>query len=1183
MRLCAAYLSQAVIHEIDHSADNDQREFLMECAKRLGTFSCRINGLPESGSNSIASVLVNLMERGNPTSTSPYVEHILSLRLGLTELSDRKDQIQYRFTAAARTHPAFQNSLERSLVPIVSDTNENPEPDYGIQWEQSEREFLLTTLEKAVGRTSATVLQQLAEPQRPFETMLEPAQRAAFEKEKRRVDFAFDLPDNGKSKRFVIEIDGAQYHSEKIDEKRDAALRHSGWQVVRIPTTELDHLPENHIQQLNLILSHKYALLAQQNVHQPYLSDTFIRKLFQLVLVPLGVARIQRTLLEFVLRGVLSWDAEQWRIAIYEPDLSCGWLAIADFIDFASTLCRLAGQSHFPQIDLTIIRKSGEELELTKPPETLPFSCHVIDEREATALSPVDVLIAHSIMARFGWLGLPDEITRLAENETIAVLRSTQSCAEPPVILCDQPILYQDETLDDNDLRYMVQYVFRKQDFREGQLRIIRRALMRQDVIGLLPTGGGKSICYQLATLLQPGITLVVDPIKSLMHDQYDNLLRAGIDRTTYINSTLTTEERKQRQIEMAQRRYQFVFISPERLSIEDFQQHLHVMRAANVFIYGVVDEAHCVSEWGHEFRTAYLRLADNLRKWLASENHRLTILALTGTASYDVLADIQRDLNIDTEEAIVQPDSLERRELEFHVIPVDVRGKISHIQDEKKQKEIVGYAKQHRLVTLMADLSGYFGDTPFPDADFKALNGEETFSGLVFCPYARRGLPLGVEPVRNRLVKDFAELEAISDFYASTNDDLANQELDQRLRKVQLKFKQDKLALLVATKAFGMGIDKPNIRYTIHVNIPSSVESFYQEAGRAGRDRQPARCFILLAQGDGWQDKSINDYFHGIAFKGIDKDRAALRCILHGEGTSLYEHLQRLKLNEKTSLALPFEDKAVNRDEQDTAKAVYRLSIIGVISDYTVDYRNKLYNLTVCKLAEEGYIRALQQYIARYMSPADAAAVPEEVLRRTEATVTEKCLSYLLEFVYNKIAAKRREAMEVMQSAAEAGINDKAAFAERINNYFNSSFLPELRKFRQEYSIETVWSFIDQIEKAEIDRIDRAKHLRGACDRLLPENPDNAAFYLLRAYVGLVLSTTAREIERDFQSGWNLFGERMSRIEIGRHMTRYYRHVCVMNPVEGAIELQQLMLQWHAAWLKEFNMQHFEGAFSDE
>src|SRR5690606_3628891 len=145
----------------------------------------------------------------------------------------------------------------------------------------------------------------------------------------------------------------------------------------------------------------------------------------------------------------------------------------------------------------------------------------------------------------------------------------------------------------------------------------------------------------------------------------------------------------------------------------------------------------------------------------------------------------------------------------------------------DKEQKRIVGDAKQHKLVALMKDLPRHFSDTPFSDADFQVLRGEETFSGLVFCPFARGRLPFGVQPVRNRLIRAFPSLEAISDWYASrtedTPDDAVRPEDELRLREVQNKFKRNQLALLVATKAFGMGIDKPNIRYTIHFNIPSS------------------------------------------------------------------------------------------------------------------------------------------------------------------------------------------------------------------------------------------------------------------------------------------------------------------------------------------------------------------------
>ena len=196
-------------------------------------------------------------------------------------------------------------------------------------------------------------------------------------------------------------------------------------------------------------------------------------------------------------------------------------------------------------------------------------------------------------------------------------------------------------------LEYFLQLIFRKESFRAGQLPILTRALRNKSVIGLLPTGGGKSLTYQLAAMLQPGITIVIDPLRSLMLDQYEGLLANGIDTCTYINSSIDKEEREQREFRLEQAQCQIVFLSPERLCIYTFRKRLQNMHEAKVyFAYGVIDEVHCVSEWGQDFRFSYLHLGRNLYQFVRAKEGEVTLFGLTATASFDVLADVERELS---------------------------------------------------------------------------------------------------------------------------------------------------------------------------------------------------------------------------------------------------------------------------------------------------------------------------------------------------------------------------------------------------------------------------------------------------------------------------------------------------------------------------------------------------------
>lgn len=230
-------------------------------------------------------------------------------------------------------------------------------------------------------------------------------------------------------------------------------------------------------------------------------------------------------------------------------------------------------------------------------------------------------------------------------------------------------------------LRFFLQLLFRKQDFRSGQLPILNRAMQKKGVIGLLPTGGGKSLTYQLAAMLQPGVTVVIDPLKSLMQDQYDGLLSAGIDCCTFINSELSREQKLVNETKMETSQVLFTFMSPERLCIYEFRERLQNMQNVNVyFSYGVIDEVHCVSEWGQDFRFSYLHLGRNLYSFLHGKgDEHISLFGLTATASFDVLSDVERELTgngaftLDPE-AIVRYENSNRLELQYKIEKVEIQ-----------------------------------------------------------------------------------------------------------------------------------------------------------------------------------------------------------------------------------------------------------------------------------------------------------------------------------------------------------------------------------------------------------------------------------------------------------------------------------------------------------------------------
>ena len=470
-------------------------------------------------------------------------------------------------------------------------------------------------------------------------------------------------------------------------------------------------------------------------------------------------------------------------------------------------------------------------------------------------------------------------------------------------------------------LRYFLKLLLRKSDFRPGQLPILSRAVRNKSVIGLLPTGGGKSLTYQLAAMLQPGVTIVIDPLVSLMHDQYEGLKKTHIDYCTEMNSRIDKKERYQREKEMTLSRYLFVFVSPERLCILKFRQLLEFMYEIGVyFSYGVIDEVHCVSEWGHDFRFSYLHLGRNLYRYVRPRGYkngrRISLFGLTATASFDVLADVERDLSgegafpLDAD-AVVRYENTNRLELQYRIVEVspaiinnhwDVKNaKSARVPDEiQNSARCLKALQTDDALSLIRkrfiERENIIDDKIKDEINTRDLSvrvaerwyGERpNFSaGIVFCPHTKGAIGVndgvGSQGIASR-VEDGLDLHGGNVSRYIGGDVLTEQS----------RFLKGDASIMVSTKAFGMGIDKPNVRFTWHVNYSSSLESFVQEAGRAGRDRKMALATILFCPATMKQmnalgkwvdipyDLDVLKFFYDQSFKGEEFEKGVMHLLM--------------------------------------------------------------------------------------------------------------------------------------------------------------------------------------------------------------------------------------------------------------------------------------------------------------
>lgn len=341
-----------------------------------------------------------------------------------------------------------------------------------------------------------------------------------------------------------------------------------------------------------------------------------------------------------------------------------------------------------------------------------------------------------------------------------------------------------------------LQNYFGYSTFRPGQSEVILSVLEGKDTIGVMPTGSGKSLCFQIPALIFPGITIVVSPLIALMKDQVDSLIQKNI-AATFINSSLTPEESNARIVGLSSGLYKILYIAPERLSNPYF---INDLKSLEISLFAI-DEAHCISEWGHDFRPSYTRIIQSINR-ISEGKNRPPIVALTATATPEVRDDIIKQLDI--KDANVFVSGFQRDNLEL----------------------IVMKAKN--------------------DADkiFKMINIIKKISGSKIVYAATRK---NVDDITENLQS--AGIDAIGYHAGLTSEERKN---------IQNLFIAGQYNLLVCTNAFGMGIDKSNIRLIIHNNIPGSLEAYYQEIGRAGRDGKKSSCILLYNEAD----RYIHEFF---------------------------------------------------------------------------------------------------------------------------------------------------------------------------------------------------------------------------------------------------------------------------------------------------------------------------------
>ncbi len=882
-----------------------------------------------------------------------------------------------------------------------------------------------------------------------------------------RLDFLLAFP-NGKA--LIIEPgDHDDISQHQLDIQRDKAFSEIGIKTLRPRNSEIDTQKlYNQIEMYLEALDVKKYLLKKHSSNQSVAAEN-------LLLLPSLISRIEQVLNSYLLRHGLILN-KRLSIGIIERDILAADWAILSFLDRIKRIAELYEINlPLPIIELRIVRneaqKSLHDLKLLHE-ELINLNVNIeFVELEKAASS--DILL--DVAIKLNNTVPPTDIKNRSSNYC-CIRNSYQHNSVVNFYMLSIPKAVKDHSQFEYLLESFLQDFFRKKKFRLGQYPIIKHVLAQNNTVGLLPTSGGKSICYQLATLLTPGTTIVIDPIRALMQDQVDSL--QYFSRITRVFPWHAGSNIKDDEAGRVLAENLIVFVSPERFLRITFRNAMRALAGADIYInYAVVDEAHCVSMWGHDFRPAYLSLERNIRKFCIFRNKRPIIIALTGTASQLVLIDLKRELGINNLEAIIRPKTFDRPELKFSIVTCPNNQKITLIQ---KQMQIIA----HRLgiSNVQTDAWGIIF-TPTP-ADVWKIFG--TLVGNA------------QEYVRTALVETDSSKLKYGLYCGSSPKDLTLR-IDEweRYKEITLNsFKHGYMRLLVGNNAVSVGIDNEKLNYVINYKMPSSLEGYYQQCGRAGRNNQQSECVLIFSDDDPektqqWLDGKITQM--GKRYDDIGTVSYFHEENFPGENEEIKNAISVLKDIFKSSKD---KNESVISGEGIEKYIAYWL-ILGVINDYTAEgmgtnsrYRIFLSEAVVNFLQTQNkdklynaILTSLYNYLLRYKLINREDIKHEIDLKK--GSLAEQVIQYLIHFIYSEIAYQRKQAIRTMWKYCRTPQADSDSLRRIIRAYFDrSQFSDDLDAMAEKIvDYNSVLKIINNIEG--VDDIER---LYWETNRLLEE-----------------------------------------------------------------------------------------------
>ncbi len=1074
----------------------------MECDWNAALHFCRIKYggdsaeyQPTSEDNLLYDVFLKGLQRGRRPFPSYFTEQqIVSLYGAHFSIEENPDQEKGSITYSYK--PDLVGAY-KNFTDIMDPWEGNPsDVRFDPENPDNERELFRRLIDR-FGKE----LGHCAEPQIDIASILAPQTADGFSGQ--RADLLLSFP-NGKG--LLLEPgdhdDDAQIN---LDERRDTAFKEIEIETLRPRNLEIRNEKlytdiQEHFSRLDV----ERFLTTQTKKSDALLSTNY------LFLLPSLIARVERLLLHFFFRRGLVHQKEL-RIGIIERDLECAELSIASFSERLENLSRLYGISFkFPSIQLHIQGNPTYRfgaIEKNKMPVVSSVERHTsLPDRNLDIV--LDVGIKCNSLTQVGYSSAPH-------------VGSARQCFphNKPVHFsyCAQARDIKSGDSTDELLSTFVRDYFRKKKLRPGQGAIIRNILLQRPTIGLLPTSAGKSLCYQLASLLTPGTTIIVVPLIALMQDQVQGLKESlGIERALAWHAGAQLHDQDASAL---LRENIMIFISPERLQRPAFREAMQSLAAiGGIYInYAVVDEAHCVSMWGHDFRPAYLSLERNIRKFCTVHERPPVLVALTGTASQLVLIDLKRELDIQDFEAIIRPSTFDRPELNFSLVACPEAGKWEMMK--KITAEIAQCLKVKQIEDAHGIIFSYKPREVWGLFGKYIHNAEEHVRTVLkgAGEYLHCGFYTGKPPKgRGR------PLFRSSDW--------------ERYKKLTLEaFKRGQIQMMFGNTAISVGVDNERLNYVINYRMPQSMEAYYQQCGRAGRDGQHSECFLLFSddwpeETQKWLDKEtpqmrrrpddlgIITYFHENSFPGLETDGHAVKRVFR-------QILREPGIGEGSV--------EIKKSSDNTERYISYLTILGILDDYEVrgmapTFFRVFPHKAVRQFLEDGREAALKKhiidslcgYLSRYR-PISRANIEKEI-DDVDERLSSRCIKYLLKFIYGQIEYQQREAIRTMVVFCNEEDRSPERLRARIKAYFDESpkFSRKLLAMREGLpAISRVVELLDKIEG-----FDDVERLYWETRRLLDESPrpDWAAInlYTIAYREGAVVSNAFRRLFKEMMGG---------------------------------------------------------------